>query len=130
MHFFNAAKNIDLNTNTTDRNIYSRYSYFFSMSGFPFETAPEVHFLSYMFEYGNALELRATNMGKVKVKVKAGTFECYKLEVAVGGWQAPFAQDKYYLYFTVAKPHHFVKFDQKVEDGLWLSNELIAYNSK
>lgn len=130
VHFFHAGKNIDMNVNTNERNIYSRYSYFFSMCGFPFETAKEVHYLSYMFEYGNALELRATNLGKVRIKVKAGTFDCYKLEVAVGGWQAPFAPDKYFLYFTVAQPHYFVKFDQKVEDGKWLSNELMSYNSK
>jgi hypothetical protein len=130
LRFYNAAKGIDLTVNNPDPNTYSRYSYFFSMRGFPFETAKEVRFMSYMFEYGNALELRATNLGKVKVKSKAGVFECWKLEVAMSGWQAPFAPDKYYLYFTVKQPHCFIKFDQKVEDSQWLSNELMSYNPK
>jgi hypothetical protein len=130
LRFYHAGKGIDMTVNNPDPNTYSRYSYFFSMRGFPFDTAKEVRFLSYMFEYGNALELRATNLGKVMVKSKAGTFECWKLEVAVSGWQAPFAPDKYYLYFTVKKPHYFVKFDQKVEDGQWLSNELMSYTTK
>lgn len=130
LHFYHAAKGIDMYVDNPDQNTYSRYSYFFSLRGFPFETAKEVRFISYMFEYGNALELRATNLGKVKVKAKIGEMECWKLEVAVSGWQAPFAPDKYYLYFTVKAPYYFVKFDQKVEDGQWLSNELMSYTTK
>jgi hypothetical protein len=96
-----------------------------SLSGFPFEQKDKVVMNVYMFEYGNVLPLRAVYQGKEKIKVPAGEFECYKLELAVDGVLGFFAPDKYYLYYTVAAPHHFVRFYQKVDDDSWLANELI-----
>jgi hypothetical protein len=129
VYFYNRDKSIDNVFDQNDLNIYSRYAYFMSLRGFPFEKEDEVRFKSYMNEYGNALTMRTIYKGKEKIKVPAGVFECYKLEMSVAGWQSNFAKDKYYLYFTVAKPHYFVKFDQKADTGQWLSNELISYKT-
>ncbi len=125
VHFYNREKKINRNFHTIEKNIYSRYAYFFSLSGFPFETIKTLTFYTYMAEYGDALSMRATNIGKQAVTVKAGTFECYKLELSVAGWQSLFAPDVYYIYFTVASPHHFIKYEEKEDDGKWSSDELI-----
>jgi len=126
--FFHKDKKINLNS-TAGNNVYSRYAFLTSLSGYPFEQKDKVAMNVYMFEYGNSLLLRAAYQGKEKIKVPAGEFLCYKLELAVDGIQGLFAPDKYYLYYTVAAPHHFVRFDQKV-DGQWLSNELIKIDYK
>lgn len=125
VHFFNKEKKIDKTFNTKEKNIYSRYALFFSLSGFPFDKQTSVTFKTYMFEYGDALTLRVTNMGKQKVTVKAGTYDCYKMELSIAGWQSIFASNKYYLYFAVAGTHHFVKYEEKYDDGKWRANELI-----
>ncbi|MDR1114400.1 MAG: DUF3108 domain-containing protein [Candidatus Margulisbacteria bacterium] len=124
VRFFHEAKNINL-TADNPGNVYSRYAFLVSLSGFPFEQKDKIVMNVYMFEYGNVLPLRAVYQGKEKVQAPAGEFECYKLELAVDGVLGLFAPDKYYLYYTVAAPHHFVRFYQKVDDGSWLANELI-----
>ena len=125
VHFYNKINHIKKNVQTSEKNIYSRYAYFLSFRGFPFESEKSVSFKSYMYEYGDALTMKVTNLGKQTVLVKAGNFECYKLELAVGSWQSFFASDKVYLYFTMAKPHYFVKYEEKDEKGHWNTNELI-----
>ncbi|GBR76869.1 protein DUF3108 [Candidatus Termititenax persephonae] len=125
INFFHRDKKINLTTKNLG-NVYSRYAFLVSLSGFPFEQKDKVVMNVYMFEYGNALPLRAVYQGKEKIKVPAGEFECYKLELAVDGLLGLFAPDKYYLYYTVAAPHHFVRFYQKVDDGSWLANELLG----
>lgn len=124
INFFHKDKKINLNS-TAGNNVYSRYAFLISLSGFPFEQKDKIVMNAYMFEYGNSLALRAVYQGQEKIKVVGGEFLCHKLELAVDGVQGLVARDKYYLYYTVAKPHHFVRFDQKVDTGQWLSNELI-----
>jgi hypothetical protein len=124
VNFFHRDKKINL-TAKNPGNVYSRYAFLVSLSGFPFEQKDKIVMNVYMFEYGNVLPLRAVYQGKEKVQAPAGEFECYKLELAVDGVLGLFAPDKYYLYYTVAAPHHFVRFYQKVDDGSWLANELI-----
>lgn len=125
VHFYNKDKGIDRDFFTLEKNIYSRYAYFFSLSGFPFDKIKSVTFDTYMAEYGDALTMRATNMGKQAITVKAGTFECYKLELSVAGWISIFAPDVYYIYFSVESPHRFIKYEEKEDDGVWSSDELI-----
>jgi hypothetical protein len=124
INFFHKDRNINL-TAAAGPNVYSRYAFLLSLSGFPFEQKDKVVLNVYMFEYGNALPLRAVYQGQEKIKTPGGEFLCHKLELAVDGVLGLFAPDKYYLYFTVEPPQHFVRFDQKVDDGRWLSNELL-----
>ncbi len=129
VYFMNKEKKINKVFNQTDSNIYSRYAYFFSFSGFPFETAKSVTFKSYMFEYGDALNMKVTDVSNEVVKVKTGTYNCYKLELMVAGWQSVFASDKYYLYFSTQPPHQFIKYEEKEANGLWNANELFKINN-
>ncbi len=125
VHFFNKEKGIDKKYNNTDRNIYSRYAYFISFRGFPFEVSNSVTFDTYMFEYGDVLSMKVKVLSKEKVSVKAGIFECYKLELSVAGWLSLFAPYKSYLYFTVGGTHQFVKYEEKSDNGGWNTDELI-----
>ena len=125
IHFFNKEEGIDKHFTNNDTNIYSRYAYFLSFEGFPFEIGKSVSFSSYVSEYGDALPMKLSCIAKESVTVKAGTFECYKLELSVAGWQALFSSDKYYLYYAVEKPHFFVKYEEKDKDGKWYANEFI-----
>jgi hypothetical protein len=125
VHFCNKAKKVDLKVETDEKNIYSPYAFLISFSGFPFDKEKSVAIKSYIYEYGDVLTMKVTNLGKQKVTVKAGSFECYKLELAVGGWQSLFASQKSYLYFTVANPHHFVQYEEKDDNGKWNADELV-----
>ncbi len=128
--FKNSDKAINKYYYDADHNYYSRYAYMFSFRGFPFGQQQEVYFKTCMNEYAAApLTMRLRNLGIENVKVKPGTIKCYKLELIVAGWQSAFNKDVYYLYFSVVKPHYFVRFFQKVEDGRWLSNELLKYEA-
>ena len=110
VYFFVREKGINRKIITDDNNIYSSLAYFVSFRGFPFETGRSVTFKTYMYMYGDVLTMKLKNITKEQVKVPAGTFDCYVLELSVGGWQSVFARDKYYLYFdfivrtTVTKP--------------------------
>ena len=77
--------------------------------------------------YGDVLTMKLKNITKEQVKVPAGTFDCYVLELSVGGWQSVFARDKYYLYFSVTSPHIFVKYNENV-NGTWRADELVSHN--
>jgi hypothetical protein len=125
IHFFNKEKGIDKYFENSDKNIYSRYAYFISFRGFPFEQSESVKFSTYMFEYGDALPMKVMVISKQMVSTKAGIFECYKLELSVAGWLSLFAPFKSYLYFTVDGTHRFVKYQEKADNGGWNNDELI-----
>jgi hypothetical protein len=128
IHFYNKEKGIDINLINPDKNIYSRYAYFFSFRGFPFEVGKSVTFNSYMFEYGDALPMKLKNLSKQTITVKKGTFECYKLELSVSGWQSIFTSYKSYLYFSIADTHQFIKYEERDENGVWNADELMKTN--
>ncbi len=128
--FFNKEKKINKQFKTKGNDVYSRYAFLVSFRGYPFLKGGEVNFKSYVTEYGDALKMRLVNLGKYRVKVKAGSFDCYKLELSVAGWKSVVARDKYYFYFNTEKPHHFIKYEEKVSNGRWISNELTFYKIK
>ena len=127
IHFYNKVINVDKRIVSDEKNIYSPLAYFLSFRGFPFEIGKSVSFKTYMYQYGGELTMNLANTGTEKVTVKAGTFNCYVLELSVGGWQSFFAPDKYYFYFTVADPHIFVKYREN-DDGVWNTDELVSYD--
>jgi len=127
VHFYMAEKGIDKNIVTNESNIYSPLAYFFSFRGFPFEVGKSVSFKSYIYEYGDVLTINVKTISKQTITVQAGTYECYKLEMSLGGWQSIFSSDKYYLFFTVDNPHIFIKYMEKI-DGHWSGDELMKYN--
>lgn len=125
VHYFDHRKSIDKDFTISNNNIYSRCAYFISFQGFPFALGNCVYFKTYMVKYGDALTMKLQCIDKLEVEVEAGSFECYKLELSVGGWQAAFAPEKYYFYFSKDAPHQFVKYEEEMKDGSWFTNELV-----
>ena len=127
IHFYDKSKGVNKIIPSNETNIYSSLAYFVSFRGFPFKIGNSVSFKTYMYMYGDVLTMKLKNVAIEKVTVKAGTFDCYVLELSVGGWQSLFANDKYYLYFTVAQPHIFVEYKEKI-DGIWMPDEIVSHS--
>ena len=54
-------------------------------------------------------------LGEERVTVPAGTYDCYKLEVAASGGLIRRFTSEYYAWYAKEPPHHFVKYQD--EDG-------------
>lgn len=53
-------------------------------------------------------------MGRGQVKVPAGNYDCYKLEMGIAGMAGVFAAKyKYYFWYTVNEPHILVKYEDE-----------------
>lgn len=53
-------------------------------------------------------------MGREQVKVPAGNYDCYKLEMGITGMAGVFAAKyKYYFWYTVNEPHILVKYEDE-----------------
>jgi hypothetical protein len=94
----------------------------FCLRGFPFESQTEVD-LKLTPPFRPEIPLWAWKMwksyvkllGEEKVTVPAGTFDCYKLEVAASGGLIRRFTSEYYFWFTKEPPHRFVKYQD--DDG-------------
>lgn len=63
-------------------------------------------------------------VGRERVTVPAGEYDCYKLEMGVGGLAGVFARSyKYYFWYTAQEPHFLVRYEEKKERGV---TELVA----
>ena len=92
----------------------------FSLRGFPFGKQKEVNLrITPPFSHKTPLwvwkmwESYARFLGEERVTVPAGTFDCYKLEVAASGGLIKWFTSEHYFWFTKEPPHQFVKY----EDG-------------
>ena len=101
---------------------YNGMSLGFSLRGFPFESQTEVK-LKLTPPFRPGIPFWAWKMwksyikllGEEKVTVPAGTFDCYKLEVAASGGLIRRFTSEYYFWFTKEPPHRFVKYQD--DDG-------------
>ena len=121
-YFYEKSSKTDFSI--SDNNIYSRYAYFISFRGFPFGVGNSAYFKTFMYEIDDEVPMKLICTDRLKVQVKAGCFDCYKLELSVAGWWSLVARNKFYLYFTADALHRFIKYEEKGKDGN-LSNELI-----
>ena len=92
----------------------------FSLRGFPFGKQNEVKLrITPPFSPGRPLwvwrmwESYAKLLGEEKVTVPAGTFDCYKLEVAASGGLIKQFTSEYYFWFAKEPPHLFVKYEDE-----------------
>ena len=97
----------------------------FSLRGFPFGKEKKIK-LRITPPFKPGLPLWAWKMwksyvkfrGVEKVTVPAGTFDCYKLEVAPSSRLIRQFTSKYYFWFTKGPPHCFVKYQDKGGDSV------------
>ncbi len=101
---------------------YNGMSLGFCLRGFPFKSETEVR-LKLTPPFRPGIPLWAWKMwksyvkllGEEKVTVPAGTFDCYKLEVAASGGLIRRFTSEYYFWFTKEPPHRFVRYQD--DDG-------------
>jgi AcrR family transcriptional regulator len=56
----------------------------------------------------------AQEIGREQIEVPAGNFDCYKLELGIGGTVGTFAAKyKFYFWYTVDVPHRLVRFEDR-----------------
>jgi hypothetical protein len=104
---------------------YNGISLVFSLRGFPFGKQEKVNLrITPTFYPGIPLwawrmwKAHARFLGEEKITVPAGTFDCYKLEVAASGGIIKRFTSKYYLWYTKEPPHRFVKFQDKDKENV------------
>ena len=106
----------------------------FSLRGFPFGRQKEVELRAtppfkpktplWMWKMWKTY---ARLLGEERVTVPAGSFNCYKLEVAASGGLVKRITSQYHFWFTKEPPHRFVKYQDK--DGKTVT-ELLEIRSK
>lgn len=92
----------------------------FSLRGFPFGKQNEVSLrLTPPFVPDMPLwiwrmwQSYARFLGEESVTVPAGTYDCYKLEIAASGGLIRRFTSEYYLWYAKDPPYHFVKYQDK-----------------
>lgn len=75
------------------------------LRGFPFDSGEKWEIFALDFS-GRHITLTARNAGGERVKVPAGEFDCYKMELTVN---VPILRPKIYCWLTKAPPHFLVK---------------------
>lgn len=101
---------------------------FFFLRGYPFGDKIRIVFHMVMDgQYGRPIgiyPMYVKEVGREEIKVPAGAFDSYKLEMGVGGAAGIFARKyKYYLWYTATEPRFLLKYMQADGNDL---NELVA----
>jgi hypothetical protein len=92
--------------------------------------APGDTFSIHCFVHGKDYPIKFKVHGREKIKVKAGTFKCIKVQPILVGEGTGFTKkDLMYLWFTDDKHHMMVKGKSKVALG-WISVNLLRYERK
>ena len=110
-------------------NAYDMQSLYYVFRAFPFEK-DEINVNLVMHDPGNIRNVGMTvkKVAVEEIEVASGKFVCYKLEMGCSNIiERVFWPHKYYFWYTVAKPHHFVKFAGKEADLTVVTNELLSY---
>lgn len=91
-------------------------SYLFQ--AYPFGQKKKIQFNLVMDGRGGSpvgsFAMYVTEIGREKVQVPAGNYDCYKLEMGIAGMAGAFAAKyKYDFWYTTDKPHILVKFEDQ-----------------
>jgi len=101
---------------------YDMLTLFYVLRGFPYERKKKIKFPLVMPK-PRVMKVSLEVVNKENVTVRAGTFLCYKLQMYLAGILGRFYRKKWYFWFTVAKPHHFVKYEPPTGETI----ELVDY---
>lgn len=101
------------------------------LRGFPFGNGEKIKFKLAMDGRGGsplgAFEMHIQEKKREEITVAGGAFDCYQLEMSVGGVAALFAgKYKYYFWYAADEPHFMVKYEG--QDGNM--TELVAIEKK
>jgi len=101
---------------------YDMLTLFYVLRGFPYEREKKIKFPLVMPK-PRVVKVSLEQVSKESVTVRAGTFLCYKLQMKLAGILGRFYRKKWYFWFSVEKPHHFVKYEPPTGEII----ELVGY---
>lgn len=104
---------------------YDMFTLFYVLRGFPYEREKRVEFPLVMSK-PHIVKVSLEVVSKENITVRAGTFLCYKLRMKPAGIFGYFYRKSWYFWFTVEKPHHFVKHLSPEGEVI----ELVSYEAK
>ncbi len=95
---------------------YDNYTLQFVLRGFPFDSNEIIKFTSVLDGAENTptgqWEMEVRKIGTEKVQVPAGEFDCYKLEMGIGGFGiSGTTAYSFYLWYTIDEPRFLVKYE-------------------
>ena len=109
---------------------YDSSTLFYVFRKFPFGKKDSLTINLVYHEPGNirVVKMAVKSKGMETVKIGAGKFTCYKLELGtVNPAEVAIWPYKYYFWFTTDANHHFVKFQGREKDASMIFSELTAY---
>lgn len=109
---------------------YDPYTLYYIFRKFPYAKKDNIYMNIAYHDPGNirVVKMYVKNKGVETVKIKAGKFTCYKLEMGtVNPLDVAVWPYKYYFWFTTDSNHHFVKFQGRDRDSSILNSELATY---
>ena len=109
---------------------YDPYTLFYAFRKFPFGKKDKININLAYHDPGNirVVQMYVKNLGTETVKIGAGKFKCYKLEMGtVKRADTVIWPYKYYFWFTADSRHHFVKFQGREKDASIIISELAIY---
>lgn len=109
---------------------YDSFTLNYALRKFKFGKTDSIYINLAYHDPGNTrvVKMQVKNKGIETVKIKSGSFKCYKLEMGtcnpldVAIW--PY---KYYFWFTTDANHFFVKFQGRQRDSSSITSELAIY---
>jgi len=104
---------------------YDMFTLFYVFRGFPYEREKRIKFPLVMPK-PHIAKVSLEVVSKESITVRAGTFLCYKLRMRPAGIFGYFYRKNWYFWFTVEKPHHFVKHLSPEGEVI----ELVSYEAK
>ena len=114
--------------NLSGKNYYDLHTLALVFRTFPFGQEEKVDFQVVMDgDRGGPVgtfSMFVQEITREQVTVPAGVYDCYKLEMGVGGVAGIFARSyRYYFWYTAEEPHFLVRYEEKKERGI---TELVA----
>jgi AcrR family transcriptional regulator len=107
---------------------YDFYTLAFLLRAYPFDHKEKVTFRLVMDGSSgspqNAVAMCLQEIKREEVTVPAGTFDCFKLEMGIGGMAGIFAAKyRYYFWYPVTEPRFLIKYESADGDLVELTGE-------
>ena len=109
---------------------YDSYTLFYVFRTFPFDKKDTITINLAYHDPGNTrvVKMAVKNKGTETVKIGAGKFKCYKLELGtVNPAEVAIWPYKYYFWFSTDPNRYFVKFQGREKDASSIVSELNTY---
>ena len=109
--------------------VYDMFTLHYVLRGFPFQKKKKVKF-PLLMPQPRVVKVSLELVGTETVIVPAGSFSCYKLKMGVSGIKGYLYRKRWYFWFAVEKPYHFVRYTAPTGESIELVNYDIGESTK